>query len=57
MLEDEVIEAVEKNLFKIYAVKTIDEGIEILTGEKADTIDFLVQEKLNYYSRISKDYE
>jgi len=57
MLEDEVIEAVEKNLFKIYAVKTIDEGIEILTGEKADTINFLVQQKLEYYSKISKEYE
>lgn len=35
MLKDEVIEAVEKGKFKIYAIETIDEGIEILTGVKA----------------------
>lgn len=35
MLKDEVIEAVEKGMFKIYAIETIDEGIEILTGVKA----------------------
>lgn len=67
MLDDEVIEAVEKGLFKIYAVKTIDEGIEILTGVKAGKLDengeyekgsinYLVQEKLRYYSELSKNY-
>ena len=35
MLRDEVIEAVKKGEFHIWAVKTIDEGIEILTGMKA----------------------
>jgi len=34
-LNDEVIEAVKEGKFHIYAVKTIDEGIEILTGMKA----------------------
>ena len=29
--------------FRIYAVKTIDEGIEILTGMKAEEINKLVQ--------------
>lgn len=57
MLDDEVIEAVRENLFKIYAVNTIDEGIEILTGIKADTINLLVREKLKYYSRVSREYE
>ncbi|MBT8394352.1 MAG: AAA family ATPase, partial [Bacteroidia bacterium] len=32
MLKQEVIHAVKDGLFKIWAVKTIDEGIEILTG-------------------------
>ena len=31
-LNDEVVEAVEKGQFHIYPVKTIDQGIEILTG-------------------------
>jgi lon-related putative ATP-dependent protease len=35
MLRDEVIEAVRDGKFHIWAVKTIDEGIEILTGVKA----------------------
>ena len=35
MLRDEVIEAVKNGDFHVWAVKTIDEGIEILTGVKA----------------------
>ncbi len=37
MLNDEVIEAVENGEFHIWSVKTIDEGIEVLTGVKAGT--------------------
>lgn len=68
MLEDEVIDAVKLGRFKIYGVKTIDEGIEILTGIKAGeldekgqyekgTINYLVQKRLKHYSDISKEYE
>jgi len=32
MLKKEVVEAVKNNKFKIYAIETIEEGIEILTG-------------------------
>jgi len=32
MLKDEVIEAVKNGLFHVYAVKSIEEGIEILSG-------------------------
>lgn len=35
MLRDEVVEAVEKGQFHIYAVSTIDEGIEVITGVSA----------------------
>lgn len=35
VLSDEVVEAVEKGLFHIYPIKTVDEGIEILTGVTA----------------------
>ncbi len=35
MLKEEVVEAVREGKFHIYPVKTIDEGIEILTGVKA----------------------
>lgn len=57
MLRKDVIEAVKKGKFHIYSVKTIDEGIEILTGKKAGekkpdgtypkgTINYLVDQKL-----------
>ena len=35
MLKEEIVEAVKEGKFHIYSVKTIDEGIEILTGIKA----------------------
>ena len=35
MLKEEVVEAVKEGKFHIYSVKTIDEGIEILTGVTA----------------------
>jgi len=61
MLKDEVIDAVKKGKFHIWAVSTVDEGIEILTGKKAGkkspkgkypkgTINYLVAEKLKEYS-------
>ena len=59
-LTDEIIENVKEKKFHIYAVSTIDEGIEILTGVPAGkqnkdgkypagTINHLVYEKLKYY--------
>ncbi|TET54531.1 MAG: ATP-binding protein, partial [Actinobacteria bacterium] len=35
MLKDEVVNAVKEGKFNIYAVKTIDEGIKLLTGKAA----------------------
>jgi len=57
MLRKDVVKAVKEGKFHIYAVKEIDEGIEILTGKKAGekqsdetfpkgTINYLVNEKL-----------
>ncbi len=57
MLRKDVVEAVSQGKFHVYAVKTIDEGIEILTGKEAGekrsdgtyprgTINYLVNEKL-----------
>ena len=57
MLRKDVVEAVREGRFRIYAVGTIDEGIEILTGKPAGTqqadgsypegtINFLVERKL-----------
>lgn len=65
-LSDEVVEAVKNKKFHIYAVSTIEEGIEVLTGVPAGkkdkngnfpagTINYLVYEKLKKYAKISKD--
>jgi predicted ATP-dependent protease len=35
MLKEEVVDAIREGKFHIYAVKTVDEGIEVLTGMKA----------------------
>lgn len=35
MLKEEIVQAVKDGKFRIYAVKTIDEGLEVLTGAKA----------------------
>lgn len=39
MLKEDVVEAVEEEKFNIWAVETIDEGIEILTGVSAGEMD------------------
>lgn len=65
-LSDEVIDSVRKGKFHIYAVKTIDEGIEILTGVPAGkkdkngkfplgTINYLAYEKLKKFSKIGEN--
>lgn len=67
VLNDEVVEAVKEKKFNIYAVKTIDEGIEILTGMKAGqkrkdgtyppgTINYLVYEKLKKYAQTAAGF-
>ncbi len=64
-LSDEVINAVKDKKFHIYAISTIEEGIEILTGVPAGkkdskgnfpagSINYLAYEKLKKYAEISK---
>ena len=61
MLNKEVIQAVIKREFSIYAVSNIDEGIEILMGQKAGdiniegTIHYLVNQKLEELADMKKD--
>lgn len=52
MLNDEVINAVKKGNFKIWAIDTIDEGIEILTGIKAGAFIKGHWEKGTLYERV-----
>lgn len=68
MLNEEVIEAVKDGKFNIYSVKTIDEGIEVLTGIPAGNQDGngkypkgcihdLVNKKLEELAEKEKEYE
>ncbi|WP_164985248.1 ATP-binding protein [Ammoniphilus sp. CFH 90114] len=46
-LKEDVVQAVQEGRFHIWSVKTVEEGIEILTGESADTIFKRVEERLD----------
>lgn len=65
-LSDEIVEAVKNNLFHVYAISTIEEGIEVLTGVPAGkkdksghfpagTVNYLVYEKLKKYAKVSEN--
>jgi len=66
MLKQEIVDAVAKRKFHVYAVKTIDEGIELLTGIKAgrklktgfekNSINHRVAQRLAGYARKMKGF-
>jgi predicted ATP-dependent protease len=67
MLREDVVEAIRDGSFHIYAVASIDEGIEILTGREAGTrqvdgtyadgtISYLVDKRLKELSQSMRGY-
>ncbi|TFE67575.1 Lon protease family protein [Methylacidiphilum caldifontis] len=67
VLKEEVLDAVEKGLFKIYPVKTIDEVMEILTGIPSGqrgpegkyppgSLNGKVEEKLSQFARRAQKF-
>jgi predicted ATP-dependent protease len=67
MLKEEVVDAVKAGKFHIYSVKTIDEGIEVLTGKKAgerrkdgtfeeDTVNAKVDKQLKGMAERLKEF-
>ena len=67
MLKEEILDAVTSGKFSIYSVKTIDEGIEVLTGTKAGkrkqdgtyeegTVNYLVDKQLRRMAEKLKEY-
>ncbi|MCX6644424.1 MAG: ATP-binding protein [Candidatus Bathyarchaeota archaeon] len=67
MLKEEVVDAVKAGQFNIYSVKTIGEGIEVLTGTKAGerradgtfeegTVNYLVDKQLREMAEKLKEY-
>lgn len=68
MLRKDVVEAVKEGKFHIYPIKTIDEGIEILTGVEAGerledgtfkegTVNYLVDKRLRELGMKLKEFE
>ena len=67
MLREDIVEAVKDGKFSIYAVSTIDQGIEILTGVKAGergadgsfpagTVNRRVEDTLRSYADLGRDF-
>jgi predicted ATP-dependent protease len=67
MLRSEVVEAVREGKFRVYPVKTLDQGIEILTGMKAGerredgtfeegSVNDLVDKQLKQYAENLKKF-
>jgi len=67
MLKEEIVKAVEDGKFHIYSVRTIDEGIELLTGVKAgkrledgtfekDTLNYKVDERLKQMAEKLREF-
>jgi predicted ATP-dependent protease len=67
MLREDVVEAIKQGRFHIYAVKTVDEGIEILTGQPAGvrgahggyppgTVNDLVDQRLQELGQSMRGY-
>lgn len=67
MLSDEVVEAVRAGKFRLWAVKNVDEGIEVLTGMSAGkmkpdgtypkgTVHYLVNRRLEEYAQHMKEF-
>ena len=67
MLKEELVEAIRAGKFHIWPIKTIDQGIEVLTGRDAGqrmedgsypggTINALVQERMMNMAEAIKEY-
>jgi predicted ATP-dependent protease len=67
MLKEEVVNAVKEGKFHMYSVKTIDEGIEVLTGVKAGerrkdgtfdegTVNYRVNERLKAMAEKLREF-
>lgn len=66
VLKDEIVEAVKEGKFHIYAIDSIDDGIELLMGKKAgkklangsyskNSVHYLVENKLKGYYKMASN--
>ncbi|MCI0707832.1 MAG: AAA family ATPase [Ignavibacteriae bacterium] len=57
MLREDVVEAVKQGKFAVYAIATIEEGVEILTGTKAATVFQRADKQLQQYASEWQRFE
>ena len=68
MLKEEIVEAIKAKKFHLYPVKTIDEGVEVLTGIPAgemqkdgsypeDTVNYFVQKNMNSLAERARQWK
>lgn len=55
MLRADVIEACEAGQFAVYAYNTVDEAMEILTGETAEHVNSQVEARLSHLEKIRQN--
>ncbi|TAK84473.1 MAG: ATP-binding protein [Betaproteobacteria bacterium] len=56
MLREEVVDAVAQGRFAVYAVRTVDEGIELLTGVPAKEIHARVETRLAEFAERARAF-
>ena len=67
MLREDVVRAIRQGKFRLFAVKTVDEGIEVLTGRPAGemrpdgsfppgTVNYLVDQRLAEYAERYREF-
>jgi predicted ATP-dependent protease len=68
MLKEELLEAAKTGKFSVYPVRTIDDGIELLTGVpagerlpdgayKEGTVNYLVNKRLQEMAEMAREYQ
>jgi lon-related putative ATP-dependent protease len=57
MLSPEVVQAIDKGQFTVYAIDTVDEGISLLTGRTPEEIHAAVDEKLRFFAEKLVEFE
>ena len=56
MLREDVVAAVEQGGFAVYAVRTVDEGIALLTGLPAEEIHARVEARLSQFADRAREF-
>jgi predicted ATP-dependent protease len=56
MLREDVVEAVSQGRFGVYAVRTVDEGIQLLAGLPAQEVHARVEERLSQFAEQARAF-